>query len=135
MKRAWIPWSAACLAALSPGGAGAFTGDVGDIAVIEDTTGAIHATIMIPPSFCQETAKVFYLSHPDDFDSIVAFTTKNLDFLSNVYQGTPVRNDVEGIGMILIVGALAILAAHGLAAGRRRPSPAEEEPVVRPVTD
>ena len=42
---------------------------------------------------------------------------------------------VEGIGMILIVGALAILAARGLAAGRRQPSPADEEPVVQPVTD
>ena len=41
----------------------------------------------------------------------------------------------EGIGMILIVGALAILAARGLAAGRRQPSPAGEEPVVQPVTD
>jgi len=101
MKKTWIPCTAACLVALAPSGAGAFTGDVGDIAVIEDTTGAIHATIMIPPSFCQETAKVFYLSHPDDFDSIVAFTTKNLDFLSNVYQGTPVRNGTEGIGMII----------------------------------
>jgi drug/metabolite transporter (DMT)-like permease len=41
----------------------------------------------------------------------------------------------EGIGMILIVGALAILAARGLAAGRRQPPPADEEPVVQPVTD
>jgi len=42
---------------------------------------------------------------------------------------------VEGIGMILIIGALAILAARGLAAGRRQPSPADKEPVVQPVTD
>jgi drug/metabolite transporter (DMT)-like permease len=42
---------------------------------------------------------------------------------------------VEGIGMILIVGALAILAARGLSAGRRQPSPADKEPVVQPVTD
>ena len=42
---------------------------------------------------------------------------------------------VEGIGRVLIVGALGILAAGGLAAGRRQPSPAGEEPVVRPVTD
>jgi len=42
---------------------------------------------------------------------------------------------VEGIGMALIVGALAVLAARGLAAGRRRPSPADEEPAVQPVTD
>ena len=42
---------------------------------------------------------------------------------------------VEGFGMALIVGALAVLAARGLAAGRRRPSPADEEPAVQPVTD
>ena len=42
---------------------------------------------------------------------------------------------VEGIGMALIVGALGILAAGGLAAGRRQPSPAGEELVVQPVTD
>jgi len=42
---------------------------------------------------------------------------------------------VEGVGMILIVGALGILAARGLLAGRRQPSPADEEPLVQPVTD
>ena len=42
---------------------------------------------------------------------------------------------VEGVGMVLIVGALGILSARGLAAGRRQPSPADEEPVVQPVTD
>ena len=42
---------------------------------------------------------------------------------------------VEAVGMALIVGALAILAARGLAAGRRQPSPADEEPIVQPVTD
>jgi len=42
---------------------------------------------------------------------------------------------VEAVGMALIVGALAVLSARGLAAGRRRPPPAGEEPVVQPVTD
>ena len=42
---------------------------------------------------------------------------------------------VEAVGMALIVGALAILAGRGLAAGRRQPSPADEEPVMQPVTD
>jgi drug/metabolite transporter (DMT)-like permease len=42
---------------------------------------------------------------------------------------------VEGVGMALIVGALAILAARGLTAGRRQPPPAGEAPVVQPVTD
>ena len=42
---------------------------------------------------------------------------------------------VEGIGMILIISALAVLAAHGLLAGRRGTVAAGEEPDVRPVTD
>ena len=42
---------------------------------------------------------------------------------------------VEGIGMILIISALAVLAAQGLLAGRRGSAAAGEEPNVRPVTD
>jgi drug/metabolite transporter (DMT)-like permease len=42
---------------------------------------------------------------------------------------------VEGIGMILIIGALAALAANGLFAGRREPSAAGNEPECRPLTD
>ena len=42
---------------------------------------------------------------------------------------------VEGIGMILIIAALAVLAASGLLAGRGDASRAGEEPDVRPVTD
>ena len=42
---------------------------------------------------------------------------------------------VEGIGMALIIGALAVLAAYGLFAGRRQAGAAGDEPDVRPVTD
>jgi drug/metabolite transporter (DMT)-like permease len=42
---------------------------------------------------------------------------------------------VEGVGMALIVGALVILAARGLIAGRRGAAAAGDEPVVQPVTD
>ena len=42
---------------------------------------------------------------------------------------------VEGVGMILIISALAVLAAYGLLAGRRGTAAAGEEPDVRPVTD
>jgi len=42
---------------------------------------------------------------------------------------------VEGIGMILIISALAVLAAYGLLAGRRGTAVAGDEPDVRPVTD
>ena len=43
---------------------------------------------------------------------------------------------VEAAGMVLIIGALAILSVRGLIVGRRRPAgAAPEEPAVRPVTD
>jgi len=42
---------------------------------------------------------------------------------------------VEGLGMILIVTALAVLAGQGLIAGRREAAVLGEEPTVRPVTD
>jgi len=42
---------------------------------------------------------------------------------------------VEGIGMVSIISALAVLAAYGLLAGRRGAAAAGEEPDVRPVTD
>ena len=46
-----------------------------------------------------------------------------------------VPTPVEGIGMILIISALAVLAAYGLLAGRRGATAAGEEPDVRPVTN
>jgi drug/metabolite transporter (DMT)-like permease len=46
-----------------------------------------------------------------------------------------VPTPVEGLGMLLIIVALATLAAHGLRAGRRGATAAGEEPDVRPVTD
>lgn len=44
---------------------------------------------------------------------------------------------VEGVGMALIIGALAVLAGHGIVTARRDPARAAdvEGPEVRPVTD
>ena len=42
---------------------------------------------------------------------------------------------VEAIGMALIIGGLAVLAAQGMAAGRDGLEPRGEEPVTPPVTD
>jgi drug/metabolite transporter (DMT)-like permease len=42
---------------------------------------------------------------------------------------------VEAAGMVLIVGALAILAARGIIVGRREPAAANKAPAVQPVTD
>jgi drug/metabolite transporter (DMT)-like permease len=46
-----------------------------------------------------------------------------------------VPTPVEGLGMVLIISALAVLAAYGLLAGRRGTAAAGREPDVRPVTD
>jgi hypothetical protein len=85
-------------------GAHAYTRDVGNVAVIEDVTGAIHDTSGFwgPDQLCRETAKVFYQCHGDDYDIFVAFTAKPIrgfeDQIRNVQQGTPVQNAVQGIG-------------------------------------
>ena len=42
---------------------------------------------------------------------------------------------VEGIGMLLIIAALGVLAAHGLLSGRRGTGTPGDEPELRPVTD
>jgi drug/metabolite transporter (DMT)-like permease len=46
-----------------------------------------------------------------------------------------VPTPVEGVGMALIIAALAVLAGYGLLTGRREAPAAGEEPAVRPVTD
>ncbi|MBI5528286.1 MAG: hypothetical protein HY897_18290 [Deltaproteobacteria bacterium] len=77
----------------------AFTGDVGDVAVVEDLSGAIHAN----PSFdrealCREAARVFYKTHPDEFDGLVVLTAKQLDFISYIQTGLGVKNTETGFG-------------------------------------
>ena len=42
---------------------------------------------------------------------------------------------VEGIGMLLIIAALGVLAAYGLLSGRRGTGTPDSEPDLRPVTD
>lgn len=94
---------AAFLASL-PAVARGYTADVGNVAVIEDTTGAIHNTegFWGPDQLCREAAKIFYRCHADEYDGFVAFTAKPVttieDQIRNVQQGTPVQNAVDGIG-------------------------------------
>lgn len=95
MRRAvWL------LALLWPWSASAVTGHFGDVAVIEDVTGAIHDQegFWGPDQLCRETAKIFYLCHADAYDGFVVFTTQDLDMLHNVQQGTPVKVDFDGVG-------------------------------------
>src|SRR5687767_4234095 len=83
---------------LFPSFALAATRDVGEIAVIEDTTGAINGGMFLQTSFCMETAKAFYKTHPDAFDGLITFSTKYFNDFQNVQQGTPVRLNYQGIG-------------------------------------
>ncbi len=72
--------------------------DVGDIAVLDDPTGVIHGGMMLSQTFCKETAKRFYGTHNDNYDGLVTFTTKYLDDIMGVEQGTPVKSEASGIG-------------------------------------
>ncbi|MFL5322474.1 MAG: hypothetical protein ACJ790_22635 [Myxococcaceae bacterium] len=83
----------------------AFAGalDQGNIAVIQDTNGNIHNAGTNPLDamqvhFCRETAKVFFQTHPDQFDGLVTFTPKQLSTFDNIQQGTPVKLDAQGLG-------------------------------------
>jgi hypothetical protein len=87
----------------------AATFGVGDVAIVEDTSGSIHAdvdvmnglmlSLMAPGGqFCRDTAKLFLPTFGDQYDGILTFTPKLLDDLSNVQQGQPVRWWEQGIG-------------------------------------
>lgn len=92
-----------------PARAGTFA--VGDVAVVEDTTGVAHQQVdymnmMGPPTdllapggrFCREAAKLLLPVMGDNYDGLFTFTPKMLDDLSNVQQGQPVRWSTQGIG-------------------------------------
>jgi hypothetical protein len=75
--------------------------DVGDIAVLQDSTGAIHTPSgfeALQSWFCRAAARKFYETHPDLYDGVVTFTTRGLNDVENVQQGTPVRGVAQGIG-------------------------------------
>jgi hypothetical protein len=81
---------------------------VGDVAIVEDTSGTIHANVdltnptfglMAPGGrFCRDTANPFIQVFGDNYDGIFTFTPKMLDDLTNVQQGQPVRWTDQGIG-------------------------------------
>ncbi|MBM4380601.1 MAG: hypothetical protein FJ086_15095 [Deltaproteobacteria bacterium] len=75
--------------------------DMGDVAVLQDTTGTIHTPAgfeALQSWFCKAAARRFYESHADHYDGVVAFTTRQLNDIENVQQGTPVRGTAQGIG-------------------------------------
>ncbi len=82
---------------------------VGEVAVVEDTTGSIHADVDLnnPPSFgllsmggmfCRDSAKALLSKYPDQYDGVFAFTPAMLQDVVNVQQGQPVRWSDQGIG-------------------------------------
>lgn len=82
---------------------------VGDVAVVEDTSGTIHANVDLENMggfelmasggrFCRDTAKQLIPTMGDSYDGIFTFTPKMLDDLMNVQQGQPVRWSTQGIG-------------------------------------
>ncbi|MFT3841990.1 MAG: hypothetical protein QM723_33675 [Myxococcaceae bacterium] len=81
---------------------------VGEVAVIEDTSGSIHQDVDINNfmpglmaaggQFCRDSAKALYTQFPDQYDGVFAFTPAMLDDLMNVQQGQPVRWSDQGIG-------------------------------------
>jgi len=79
--------------------AGAATYSVGEVVVVEDTTGAIHNNMFLQSSFCQDAAKGLYAQFPDQYDGIVSFSTESLSVFQNVQQGTPVRQNTLGLGL------------------------------------
>ena len=102
MQKKFLVWGfTAALAAQ----AGTFA--VGEVAVVEDTNGAIHANVALPPpfglmapggQFCRDSAKQLLPQFGDIYDGIFTFTPAMLDDLVNVQQGQPVRWTSRGIG-------------------------------------
>ncbi len=80
--------------------------DVGQIAVIEDTTGLILPAggmcdnMLFAQGLCvNHAAQAFYANHPDNYDILVFFTPKVLGMLFDVKMGFPVQVAAEGIGL------------------------------------
>lgn len=72
--------------------------DVGEIALIADTTGDIQRGIATPNVYLERAACAFFQSHPDRFDAIFVFTSIPLNVLTRTQQGFPVKRAALGIG-------------------------------------
>src|SRR3954452_24874778 len=95
-----------CLVA-GPASAQVFT--MGDLYIVQDPSGAItnltsmmNMTIFPSPQeqFCRAAFNAIRAGGaPDDFDGIFAFSTADntITDIGDVWQGTPVRSDAQGI--------------------------------------
>ena len=69
-----------------------------DIALVEDTDGAINGAIAGPNFYLAAASCKFYQTHADIYDVVFVFTSIPQNFLTNVQQGWPVQYDQQGIG-------------------------------------
>lgn len=76
----------------------AYAQDVGEIAVVEDSDGSIHGSIALPTSYLPRTACRFFETHGDNYDAIFVYTSAQLNTLTRVQQGFPVKGAAMGIG-------------------------------------
>src|SRR4051812_47313707 len=80
---------------------------VGQVMVVEDTTGAQHDPNQLPPlglmgtSLCQFAAKGLYTQFADQYDGVVMFTTHPMNTMElgvqNTMLGNIVRQTDQGI--------------------------------------
>ncbi|MCC7382797.1 MAG: hypothetical protein IT384_13255 [Deltaproteobacteria bacterium] len=95
-RRHLLEWILAV--ALAAGSGPARAQDVGEIALIADTTGDIQRGIATPNVYLERAACAFFQSHPDRFDAIFVFTSIPLNLLTRTQQGFPVKRAALGIG-------------------------------------
>ena len=84
-----------------------------DIALVEDTDGSITAKVTWMDAYLKAAACAFYQGHVDQYDAIFVFSAIPLDFMSNVQQGWPVKQDEKGIGRMLYNQTAAFCAKKG----------------------
>lgn len=72
--------------------------DVGEIAVIEDVGGTIHAVVFTPNLYLERAACAFYQTHADQYDVLFVFTSAQLNALTRVQQGWALKRAAMGIG-------------------------------------
>lgn len=84
------------ISGFSEAAATAATGDIGEIAVIEDVDGTILSVpgALMPNVFLANVTCAFYLTHLDEYDGVFIFNTS----VTNIQQGWPVHSPSEGIG-------------------------------------
>jgi MYXO-CTERM domain-containing protein len=71
--------------------------DVGEIALIPDNDQIIDSAGS-PTRYLQRASCAFFATHADQYDAIFVFTSAQLNFLTRVQQGWPVKNAAQGIG-------------------------------------